>query len=372
MKVGIITMHCPLNYGAVLQTYALQTYIESLGHQVEIVDYRPEYILIPKRLSYIGDKKYRRNIFLRIAYLALKFIPRIRATRNFGKFLREYINLSAHRYMSLADLEANAPDYDMYVCGSDQIWNVCLPNGNDDAYFLSFAGDKPKISYAASMSRDGNLDEAAQARFASLLKDFCAISVREDVAVNQLAFLHREIVHVLDPVFLLPKESWIRNLRLKNVESNDKYILIYPMGDGRSVFRQAKRLSEMTGLPIYSISQSNKIPSFITKNYNGPKVTEFVSLINNATYVISNSFHGTAFSFIMQKNFWACSIKNTGSRIGSLLRTVGLESRMLHDDDTTSELTEHIDYKNIENNLSKNILHSEHFIINSLTSCQRK
>lgn len=372
MKVGIITMHCPLNYGAVLQAYALQTYIESLGHQVEIIDYRPEYIMLPTRLSYIGDRKYRQNIILRIAYLGLKVFPRIRVSKNFYGFLHKYIHLSSQKYMSLKSLAENAPDYDIYICGSDQIWNVYLPNGNDDAYFLSFAGDKPKMSYAASMSMDGSFDEETTKRFAKLLNDFCAISVREDVAVGQLAFLNRKIEHVLDPVFLLNKEMWIQNLCLDNGDRNDKYILIYPMGDGQSVFRQAKRLSEITGLPVYSISQSNKIPTFIKKNYNGPKVEDFVGLIKNATYVVTNSFHGTAFSIIMKKNFWACSIKNTSSRIKSLVRVVGLENRLLADDDTTRNLTEQINYLNIENNLNKAVLHSKQFIIDSLASCQRK
>ena len=363
MKVDIITMHCPLNYGAVLQTYALQSYIEYLGHSAEIIDYRPSYLVRTQKLFYIGNKHAKSNLLFATAYIMLKLPQRIKIRRNFNKFIKRHLNLSNIRYNTCEELVSNPVRADVYICGSDQIWNTALPNGSDDAYFLSFVQKGLKNAYAASLAISTALDSKNKERFKRLLSDFSAISVREDTAIPILSFLEKNIVHVLDPVFLLSKEEWITRFNLKETTS-DSYILVYPMGDGKNVLYQARQLAKDTNLPIFSISQSKKRESFVTKTFSNIGPVKFVELVLNAKYVVTNSFHGTAFSIIFKKNFWACNIANTSSRIESLLRCTGLTNRLIGDGNSTIDLLTAPDYATLDEKQQDLIHFSKHFLEN--------
>lgn len=364
MKVDIITMHCPLNYGAVLQTYALQSYIEDLGHSVEVIDYRPKYLIHSQKLFYIGNKRAKSNPLFAAVYIVLKLLQRIKIKRNFNQFIQKYLKLSDIRYNTYEELVKNPVKADVYICGSDQIWNTALPNGSDDAYFLSFVQKGSKNAYAASLAISTELDTKHKERFKRLLSDFSAISVREDAAISLLSFLGKDIAQVLDPVFLLSKEEWIARFNLQRTTIFHPYILIYPMGDGQNVLCQAKRLACKTGLPIFSISQSRKREGYVTKTFSDIDPIEFVDLVLHAEYVVTNSFHGTAFSIIFKKNFWACNIANTSSRIESLLRCTGLTNRLIEDSDSTIDLLAAPDYATLDEKQQDLTHFSKHFLEN--------
>lgn len=338
MKAAIITCSGAQSYGAVLQTYATQTFIEKIGHTAEIINYSPEYVVKSHKVFYIGDEKYKRNIFVKIAYLLYTGPSRFKRNRMFQKFLKRFIHLGK-KFITNEELNICPPVADIYICGSDQIWNLNFPNGTDPAYYLGFITGKPKYSYAASMALQKDAIPDSFYKFLSeRLADFSGISVREDIAVDIIQpYVKQKIEHVLDPVFLLDVEDWdMVESSAESALKNDSYILMMPMGDGLNVHKTAIKCKEEMGLPLYNISFSQKRVAGVDKCFNACSPQMFLRLIKNAKLVVTNSFHGTAFSIIYNRNFICCQIPGTSSRIESLLRSFSMEDHMIQNDDIRS------------------------------------
>lgn len=333
MKVKIITLHSPINYGAALQAYALKSYLQNEGYDAELIDYRPKYVTEKQGYTYAGSLVNSKNYLKKALYLIAKFPSRYRAKRNFGRFLKNELCSTGPIYRNYDELKANPPVADVYICGSDQIWNLRLPNGWDDAFYLDFVKAGKRCSYAASMAVDIDFSEKEKKYLREKLSKMDRISVREQKAQQNLQkILYQKVSVVLDPVFLLSVNQWKNlannshlNLRGKN------YILIYPMGNAQKVYDYAHKLSDITGLPVYSISRSFK-KGHTNKLFSGCSPYDFLCLFANASFVVTNSFHGTAFSIIFRKEFWAfgtddTSIGNTSSRFETLLQRLGLVGR---------------------------------------------
>lgn len=339
MKAAIITCSGAQSYGAVLQTYATQTFIEKMGHTTEIINYSPEYVVKSHKVFYIGDEKYKRNIFVKIAYLLYTGPSRFKRNRMFQKFLKRFINLGKKVYITYEDLYTCPPVADVYICGSDQIWNFNSPKGTDPAYYLGFITGKPKYSYAASMALQKDAIPGSFYKFLSeRLSDFTGISVREDIAVDIIQpHVKQKVEHVLDPVFLLDIEDWDKvESSAESTLEKDSYILMIPMGDGISVHKTAIKYKEEMGVPLYNITFSQKRVIGVDKCFNACSPQMFLRLIKNAKLVVTNSFHGTAFSIIFNRDFVCCHIPGTSSRIESLLRSFSMEDHMIHNDDVRS------------------------------------
>lgn len=334
MKIDVITCSRAQSYGAVLQTYASQTFFEKLGNEVEIIDYAPEFVTRSHSVFFVGDEKYKKNILLKLMYLLYTGPSRYKRNKMLNRFLNRYLHMTKIQYRTYEELCENIPLADIYVCGSDQIWNINFPNGWDKSYYLGFVKGKPKYSIAASLALKKDALPWEYLDFVKeQLNDFSAITVREDIAVDIIQpQVKQNVQHVLDPVFLLDKEEW-EELECKAEEKveYEGYILIMPMGDradGANVYDVAKQFKEQCNLPIYNISFSQRKYDFVDRTFNSCSPSMFLRLIKNARVVITNSFHGTAFSIIYQRNFWSCSIPYTSSRIESLLRSFGLEKRL--------------------------------------------
>lgn len=363
-EIKIITLHSPLNYGAALQAYALKTYLTTLGHHAELIDYRPEYISEKQNLTYVGNSSVGNNLLKKWAYVLVKLPSRLKIKCNFKKFrTRELLNAKQLKYQTLEELMKNPPHADIFFSGSDQIWNTKKENGWDDAFFLSFVKEGKKCSYAASMAKSSVLTQKEEQRFKQLLKDFDKISVREENAKNILQpLINKEIHWVMDPVFLLPESHWeMMADKAEKKITGQNYILIYPMGNGANVISVAQKLSRETGFPIYSISKTIRSQG-VTRQFNGYTPYEFLHLIQGAQYVVTNSFHGTSFSIIFKKNFWACSIGNTSSRITSLLQSLDLTHRFLSGVEQIGSYTESIDYNGSYKKMEERLLHSKSYI----------
>lgn len=339
MKVAIITCSGAQSYGAVLQTYATQKFVEKLGHTAEIINYSPEYVVKSHKVLYIGDDTYKRNIFVRIAYLLYTGPSRFKRKRMFHKFLNRFIHFGKKVFVTNEELNNCTPVADVYICGSDQIWNINFPNGTDPAYYLGFVKGKPKYSYAASMALQKDAIPFSFYKFLSeRLADFSGISVREDIAVDIIQpYVKQKIEHVLDPVFLLDVEDWDKlESSAESTLKNEGYILMMPMGDGLNVHKTAIKYKEKMGLPLYNITFSQKRVAGVDKCFNACSPQMFLRLIKNAKLVVTNSFHGTAFSIIYNRNFICCQIPGTSSRIESLLRSFSMEDHMIQNDDIRS------------------------------------
>lgn len=345
-----------------MQAFALQKYLESQGHNVRIIDYKPDYISCNFKLSIIANPIYDRPV-IRQMYLLAKLPGRILALRQkkmFDDFTSKYLKLTK-RYNSYEDLKADAPDADIYIAGSDQIWNTLFNNGRDPAFYLDFGKASTKrISYAASFATKEIVPEYRQ--FVSQeLKNLDAVSIREKISLPLLRELGRvDGVAVCDPVFLLSEIEWNQiSQRGRSINLTKKYILVYLTDRSDTIMDIARRLSKDTGWEIVLVGCPSKryrhryIPNI------GP--LEFVFLISKASFVISNSFHATAFSLIFKKNF--CVVNRTegiNERMKSILDEFGLSHRIVSG--YNSALLQGVDYNAILHRLDSMIIKSKEWL----------
>ena len=317
-----------IQFRCILAGFCPCIFLKDCGHDAEIIDYKPCYLSRHYSLTWVPNERYRKP-FIREAYLLMKFPSRLKALKskrkkNFDLFRTEYLPLTK-RYESNESLKADCPDAEVFIAGSDQIWNPVFENGKDPAFFLEFVPEnKKKLSYAASFAVDELSGENSQ-RIKPWLSKFDAVSVREKSGVNILNSLGVKSEAVLDPVFLLEESRW-EDIAVKPEKNG--YILVYDFDQNPEILNIAKKLSEETGKKIVSVFPmdiANEVWSEM-----GPR--EFLGAILNADFVISNSFHATAFSLIFGKEFSVVNRKEKiNTRMRDLLLSVGLEDRLISD-----------------------------------------
>lgn len=363
MKIGIITYHRAHNYGAVLQCYALSTMLIKLGHEVEVIDYYPSYFQSQYALFSLTTFKSL-SLKAKIVYLS-KFILCMHLKRRRVKVFNEFINnlpLSQRRYDSTID---EITGYDALIFGSDQIWNPLLTGGEDKVFSGKIIKNKSLfISYAAS-TNPLICDEAHKPYFTGILSRFNAVSVRESSLMNYLnSIVPASTKVVLDPVLLLDKLQWEKIALLP--KEND-YLLIYTVPQHKSVRRLADMIALAKGLKVIEIR-----PYVTPKHQKGVLQTtspnEFLGYFKCASFVVTTSFHGTAFSIKFNKQFITLRL-GTGvdERAMSLLNSVGLNERMMSSDKLSVPANE-IDYSLIVPKLNMLIDESIDFIKLSLSN----
>ncbi len=359
MKIFTITCHRPFNYGAVLQTYALNKYLRDIGHDAQVIDYIPSFY---KSIS----EKYEKNIVAKVIRKVLLFPDMLKGDRVFGKFLADNIRLTERSYYSIRDMEDNLPLADIYIAGSDQIWNSDIPAGKDDAYFLTFVKKTgKKISYAASLAMDV-LPPGQKKRYYDLLKDFKAISVRESSSVKLLNSAGLEnVTNVLDPVFLLSKDEWVSFSEQSN--EKERYILAYIFNGQENAFEYARFLAKQNNCKVCAV-HTRWFEKFrrVDKYFWCPLPQKFLSLIYNAEAVVTNSFHGMSFSIIFNKNFFVFRKGKSGnSRMYDLLSYLGLTDRLIENTRKTFNQKD-IDYEDVNTKVQAALEHSKRFLNDSL------
>lgn len=319
MKASIITMTSTYNYGATLQAYALQEFVKNLGYECDIIDHMNTHG--EHRTIKLSD--FSRANFKKIPY---KFKLEC-GYKRFESFYMQHMNMTP-RYAHIEDLYANPPQSDVFISGSDQVWNYKDPKL--DRFLLDFVpDDKCKISYAASMG-NSTLPDEVKDRYIKALSRFNAISVREQEAYNMIQPLTDKKVCVnCDPVFLLNVEEW-RTLEnpVRGLKKND-YVLCYmlhmPTWFNSWVDKLRKKTTQkiiFVGLDGYRLVNCD---GYIRDA--GP--CEFLWLIDNAALVVSSSFHGNVFSLIFGKSLISTPDIKRPDRIRNLLRLFGQEDRIL-------------------------------------------
>lgn len=316
MKLGILTFHRAANYGAVLQVYALQHYLLSKGYDTEIIDYKCnsiEHVHSPLYFLYCRGWLKKCKQFLRS-------IIKSKKRRLFNHFIDEHLRLSKTRNITKDSIQETAAEsYDVIIAGSDQIWNPYLTN-NDTTYLLDFVSSKViKISYAASIGV-AQLPSACHITYRKLLKKFDAVSVREkqgQLLLNNICKKNYKIM--LDPTLLLSSEDWKRFM--VNPPYNN-YILLYTIKPDKKLEKYALEAAKKKQMPLIYISDTLlRRKKIIYIPYATPE--EWVGLFAGASYIITNSFHGTAFSISFNKKFiigLSTEPHNVNSRIIDLLR----------------------------------------------------
>ncbi len=368
--VGIINFHFSNNFGAVLQCIALQEYIRSKGKEVLVINYQPEYIRQQQEpfpnpvyfakwaLHEFSDSNIKNKIIhtvIRSAHaLYMLKDAALKRKRNivFSEYISKHLKLS-QRYNNYKMLETNPPECDVYISGSDQVWNPKVTYSDlDPAYFLQFVPDtNVKVAYAVSPCQ---LDvKKFEKKLVSYLKGFNYVSLREKQLLFDLSQVCNKRISVcIDPTLLLAKESYLGYE--EEILDEGEYILTYGFKDGKKpnvLNSVAKYIANETGLKVIDISLEDVKFDFSIIKRRVLSPGQFLMYIKKAKYVVTNSFHGTAFSIVYHKNFWSIEKKVTASRMKELMYLAGLSSRLLTDYDSTkikNDLNSDIDYHLVE------------------------
>lgn len=334
MKIGILTFHCAHNYGAVLQAYALQEYLKSSGNDVEMIDYRPSYLL--RGYTAFPLPNLRGLSPLRKAYIAARWsfrlpqrlaaIPtRVRRRSGFEKFISEKLNLSRERFAEGGGVPAEK--YDALVFGSDQIWSPAHTNGGDPVFLGDFSvpAGTLKIAYAASAGA-ASATLGGNAKFAEALKNFSAISVREEnLAASLQPKTEQKIETVVDPTLLVDESVW-DELAVPPYRKR-RYVLVYQVMYNPEADRIARELAAQLDADVVSLWAGYSLKGKMLKTET-PE--QFVGWFKHAACVVSTSFHGTAFALILEKPLYYVSAGHASeNRPRQILGALGLLDRFI-------------------------------------------
>lgn len=360
MKICTLTIHFGVNHGSALQAYALFQYLSQLGHDVKVIDY------IPTRYNaWYKIKKMNYPLIIKFAYYLITSPKRINQRRIFENFLSENVKLTK-RYYNKEELMNRPPLADVYIAGSDQIWNKEYNGEGEYSYFFSFINDEKKIAYAASFGRS-EIEKIEQDEISPYLKNFDHISVREDSGLNILEKCGiNEGVTVLDPTLLLTKEDW-RKLSLSINNIKDEFLLIYVMDHKyEKLIEYGEQIAKWFNLKIYVICFKKIKDKRIDACFTNISPREFLYLFDKASYVVSNSYHGVLFSINFEKQFIAVAKEKYNTRIDSILRLMQLEDRFVYNDFDIEKAVVRIDYENVNIHLNIAREDSTEFLNNAL------
>lgn len=348
-RIGIITFHRAHNYGAILQTYALQKVL-SKDYDVKIIDYRNEDIEKDYKIFNI-DTQNIKSAIKSITSSIIYMIKNINRFKKFDKFIKENLILT-DQYNSESELKENYPKLDVYITGSDQVWNYNISGKKIDSYTLKF-GDKSikKLSYAASIGTN-TFDESHKEKYIENIGELDFISVREENAKEYLKdIINKPLEVTLDPTLLLNRNQW--DELLEKTKENNKYILGYAVSKESEYYKTLNYISDITRMKIVHFNKRNNKIKNIYKNAYATGPVEFLYLIKNAEYVIATSFHATVFSIIFHKKFWIIPPKKVSSRITNLLEKLGIQDRIITslDELKKKDYDKNIDYEEVERKL---------------------
>lgn len=371
MKVGILTFHFAHNYGAMLQAYALSRYINTIGHECEIVDYRLRYIYqwIEKYnlISYYHAQREDGFGFIRSILRTIRYFPRLNQPKDkrwelFDTFMKSYLP-TGHRIYEKKKIGVK---YDALVAGSDQIWNADLTGGLQDVYFLNFDFGGKRIAYAASSGQDSVVGN--QVYVSNALQKFDYLSCRElGLSSYCNKILKRDVPTVCDPIFLIGRDEW-KTLCSKPVV-NDKYILVYGFNEDSLFGDVIKETSTLLNLSMIRIG-NKALPKLNVRTYNiqaGPE--DFLTLFNNASYIITNTFHGVSTAMVFNKQFIAVLPDSRYNRIVNVLQRARLNDRIVNTvDEVKSIIDSKIDYEKVESYMRGFIEASKKYIQEALNN----
>lgn len=361
MKIGILTFHCAHNYGAVLQCYATQEFLRGKGYDVEVINYRPYYLLRPYQLF-----NYRRVLCKNPIRLIKKFIQelllfpvRYKRWCAFEGFINEQLQLG-----SIVTNKSLPKDCGVYLIGSDQVWNPKITNGFDDVYFGQFPFAKAMkryVAYAASMEAK-KLEDEEISFYKSRLSNFDAISVREKELLSLLqVHVDQPIKQVLDPTLMVSSDLWDKLSSKKKIKG--KYVVVYQVRNNKNTLRIANYIANQLNAKVVVLVAWLQINYQNTYQTSSPE--DFVNIIRNAACVVTTSFHGTAFSIIFNRPFYTVRLNDgADSRSSSLLESLGLENRMINIDDSPVFTT--IDYTAVNPILNSLRQQSQEFLLSNL------
>lgn len=367
MKIGILTFHRATNYGAILQAYGLVSYLQKQGHEVQVIDYKPAgmgLLYAPINVPTLFRKLKRLALNI---YMLPSLSKRAKKRDMFWQYTESNLPLT-----NMVQSEKDMPVFDAIFVGSDQVWSTKFTGGLDKFYWGQFdKKDAKLISYAGSAAEDMD-GSFYNTEYAELLNSFDAISVREDELKDYLtkALPQKEIYKVLDPTLLAGREVFEELVKTEK-DSIEPYILIYQVIREKDddIQQYARQIAEKLGCAIYEIKKSQL---FITKNGKTKAIpglinpSGFVNYFKNAQYVITTSFHGTAFSLLFNRPFNVVSVSpEVDSRASDLLQQLNLKEKMVTLPDVLFDVE--VDWEAVNERLNQLRIPSMKFIDNSIS-----
>lgn len=323
MKIGIVTFHKAINFGAILQAYALQTKLKELGHEPFFIDNNNTLSLLR------WDMWISKSPIKTIKKIAAS-INNIIRIKNFSKFLNCNLILDKQEFNRTDYFYNHLPYADAYICGSDQIWNYKMVNKSDEQLFwLAFGNEKSrKIAYAASFGMESLPDDIA-IRYSNYAKRLTTISVRESDAVKIInSFGISNVQHVVDPTLLLTAVDYSK-IEIPCSSAIQPYCFCYRLGEDTKIEMEKIQI-QFQNKYLYNIHNATCTYLLQTVNY-GPG--NWLVEIKNASFIITDSFHGVMFSLIYRKEFLVVlrkgNVKGMNSRIHSVLKQFKLSERAI-------------------------------------------
>ena len=370
MKIGLLSFHNALNYGAALQAYALERVLEDHGYDCEYIDYQN----IRRRQGY--DMLY----LIRDSFCKGKLKDALKYTLGypflslrkfyFSEFYKSHVKYSGNTYYNKEDIKKLSDTYDMYIVGSDQVWNPDN-NGSDTTFLLDFVADKTKtISYSSSF---GVIDipDCLKTEYSTCLKSISHLATREVSGVALIKKLTgRDAKLVLDPVFLLPRNSWLELIG----HSNDlKKNIIFSYTNQKGQFEEFLKTTgyDTARMTHYKLSRFTTLNDFINPQvrikYFMPPF-EFLRVISSSDLVVSASFHCLSFCIIFNVPFLCFLTGDEGKdeRIVTLLSHFGLSERIFSTKMTLADVNRTIDWENVNKKLDGMRSDSINYLINNL------
>jgi len=359
-KIGILTFHNSPNFGALLQTLGTYETIKRLGHLPEVINYHSPNKLHMYKLIDINLKRSLSYNFKSIINYPLTK----KKLKNSFEFQKESLMIKKEIVTTFKELREIGRGIDKLIVGSDQVWNY-ENTGFDKRYFLDFVPRNKKIAYAPSFGRKF-IEDQYIGDYIHFLKDFAFLSVRERDGVEIIRELIQENVNqVLDPTLLLSKDDWEKTMQpYKNFS---KFLVVYMVGNKSNTLSVAKKIAQKKGLKMIVIPTgiSDFFKPFKTVI---PTVNEFIGLLNNASYIVTSSFHGLAFAINLNTEFTVCLTENSqkNTRQLSLLSMTGLEERVCYDSGNSLIEIDSIEWSIVNKKLEKERKKSLDFLKKSL------
>lgn len=373
MKVGMMTWFQYHNYGTALQVVALSKTLDAMGHMPFVIHYTPKTQVVKQHKNGVLADSISKAV-TRIKSHPYHRYQETQREEKFTHFYEEYLHFTASCNI-LPKLEGLNSEFDAFVCGSDQIWS---PSCFDPHYFLDFVSDERKmIAYAPSVGLSSIEDKNIEAQIKKLASRFEHISTREASGSEIIEDLvGKEVKTVLDPTFLLMDNDW-RQLSSEMGKDRSPYLLVYMLGTNEQYWKEIYRIAERLHLQV------KVIPVFFKDLHRtgciqeavGPE--DFLSLVDGADYICTDSFHGTVFSIIFNKRFTVFErfkkgdALNQNSRIYNILSLLHLEERLICDKRSQEKIVEDIDYAKVNEILSSLRQQSLSYLQNALHNVEQ-
>lgn len=368
LRIAILSFHNAANYGAALQAVALQRKLDELGYYNDYIDYQNKYRRHAYDMLYQFLHAFKTGRFINALKYAVGAPFMFLRKHRFANFYKEYLRKTDDIYSNSIEASKLNSKYDKFIVGSDQVWNP-ENNGGDMAFLLNFVDDWKKISYSSSFGLS-SIPSQYESQYRELLSKFKNLAVRESDGVRLVKELTgRNATLVLDPVFLIDKNSW---MELAN-KFEDDFIFSYTNKKG-----QLEKFFSITNYniknqKIYKLTRQTSPMDFLS-----PKIKvkytmspqDFIGVVNSAKLVVSASFHCISLAIILNRPFIAILTGDKGKdeRLQSLLNLLNLNDRILTTNMTSIQVSSPIDYSVVNQKLKELKNSSIQYLISAIES----